>query len=283
MLAGIDRVDPAKLKQIVEGALMAAGEPLSVDRLVKLFKRGELDAAEGRQQIREALRELGEEAAGRGYELKRVASGFRFQVRSELSDWIGRLWEEKPPRYSRALLETLALIAYKQPVTRGDIEQVRGVAVSQNIVRTLLERGWVRVVGQRETPGRPSLYGTTRAFLDYFNLQKLDELPPLEEIRSMIEPLAAEGDGEDAPASGEDAPASGEGTPASGEDAAVSGEAQAVSPAGEPVTPEDQASGLEAAGVDTEPDEPGKRLAEVVHLPTAGRTAETVREELHGE
>ena len=269
MLAGIDRVDPAKLKQIVEGALMAADEPLSVDRLVKLFKRGELDPAEGRQQIREALRELGEDATGRGYELKRVASGFRFQVRSELSEWIGRLWEEKPPRYSRALLETLALIAYKQPVTRGDIEQVRGVAVSQNIVRTLLERGWVRVVGQRETPGRPNLYGTTRAFLDYFNLQKLDELPPLEEIRSMIEPLAVEGVGEDAPASGEDA--------------AVSGEAQAMSPAGEPVTPEDQASGLEAAGVDTEPDEPGKRLAEVVHLPTAGRTAETVREELHGE
>ncbi len=146
MLAG---VDTAKLKQIVEGALMAAGEPLSVDRLVKLFKRGELDPAEGRQQIREALRELGEEAAGRGYELKRVASGFRFQVRGELSEWIGRLWEEKPPRYSRALLETLALIAYKQPVTRGDIEQVRGVSVSQNIVRTLLERGWVRVVGQR--------------------------------------------------------------------------------------------------------------------------------------
>ncbi|MCY4565009.1 MAG: SMC-Scp complex subunit ScpB [Gammaproteobacteria bacterium] len=276
MLAGIDRVDPAKLKQIVEGALMAADEPLSVDRLVKLFRRGELDPAEGRQQIREALRELGEDATGRGYELKRVASGFRFQVRSELSEWIGRLWEEKPPRYSRALLETLALIAYKQPVTRGDIEQVRGVAVSQNIVRTLLERGWVRVVGQRETPGRPNLYGTTRAFLDYFNLQKLDELPPLEEIRSMIEPLAVEGDGEDAPASGEDAPASGEGVAASGEE-------QAEGPAGEPVLPEEQATGLEAAGVDADPDEPGKRLAEVVHLPTAGRTAETVREELHGE
>ena len=283
MLAGIDRVDPAKLKQIVEGALMAAGEPLSVDRLVKLFKRGELDPAESRQQIREALRELGEQAAGRGYELKRVASGFRFQVRSELSEWIGRLWEEKPPRYSRALLETLALIAYKQPVTRGDIEQVRGVAVSQNIVRTLLERGWVRVVGQRETPGRPNLYGTTRAFLDYFNLQKLDELPPLEEIRSMIEPLAAEGDGEDAPAAGEDAPGSGEDAPGSGEDASASGEEQTGSPAGEPVMPEDQASGQEAVGVDADPDEPGKRLAEVVHLPTAGRTAETVREELHGE
>ena len=280
MLTGIDRVDTGKLKQIVEGALMAAGEPLSVDRLVKLFKRGELDAAEGRQQIREALRELGEEAAGRGYELKRVASGFRFQVRSELSEWIGRLWEEKPPRYSRALLETLALIAYKQPVTRGDIEQVRGVAVSQNIVRTLLERGWVRVVGQRETPGRPNLYGTTRAFLDYFNLKKLDELPPLAEIRSMLEPLAAQGDAEDAPASGEqqtDSPDAEQQTDS------PDAEQQTDSPDGEPVMPETRSSGAEAAEVDAEPDEPGKRLAEVVHLPTAGRTAEAVREELHGE
>ena len=191
-----------------------------------------------------------------------MASGFRFQVRSELSAWIGRLWEEKPPRYSRALLETLALIAYKQPVTRGDIEQVRGVAVSQNIVRTLLERGWVRVIGQRETPGRPNLYGTTRAFLDYFNLNKLDELPPLAEIRSMIEPLAAEGEGEDAPASGEE---------------------QTATPGGEPVTPERLASASESAEVDADPDEPGKRLAEVVHLPTAGRTTDSVREELHGE
>ncbi|MDE0365591.1 MAG: SMC-Scp complex subunit ScpB [Gammaproteobacteria bacterium] len=252
MLAG---VDTAKLKQIVEGALMAADEPLSVDRLVKLFKRGELDPAEGRQQIRDALRELGEEAAGRGYELKRVASGFRFQVRGELSEWIGRLWEEKPPRYSRALLETLALIAYKQPVTRGDIEQVRGVSVSQNIVRTLLERGWVRVVGQRETPGRPNLYGTTRAFLDYFNLKKLDELPPLAEIRSMIEPLVAEEDGEE----------------------------RTESQAGASVAPDDRQTGPEALGVEGDTEEPGKRLAEVVHLPTAGRSPETVREELHGE
>lgn len=262
MLTGIDRVDTGKLKQIVEGALMAADGPLSVDRLVKLFRRGELDPAEGRQQIREVLRELGEEAAGRGYELKRVASGFRFQVRSELSEWIGRLWEEKPPRYSRALLETLALIAYKQPVTRGDIEQVRGVSVSQNIVRTLLERGWVRVVGQRETPGRPNLYGTTRAFLDYFNLKKLDELPPLAEIRSMIEPLAAEEDGEHTPATGEE---------------------RTESQAGASVAPDDRQAGPEALGVEGDTEEPGKRLAEVVHLPTAGRSPETVREELHGE
>ncbi len=184
-----DLIDSGKLKQIVEAALMAADEPLTVDRLARLFAHGELDSEEGRQQIRDTLKALEDEAEGRGYELKRVASGFRYQVRQELSEWISRLWEEKPPRYSRALLETLALIAYKQPVTRGDIEQVRGVAVSQNIMRTLLERGWIRVVGQREVPGRPAMYGTTRAFLDYFNLKSLDQLPPLAEIRSLIEPL----------------------------------------------------------------------------------------------
>jgi segregation and condensation protein B len=178
-----------QLKRIVEAALVAADEPLGVDRLAKLFAPGELDADEGRAQIRAALDVLGAEAEGRGYELKRVASGYRYQVRTELAPWISRLWEEKPPRYSRALLETLALIAYKQPLTRGDIEAVRGVAVSQNIMRTLLERNWIRMVGQREVPGRPALYGTTRAFLDYFNLKSLDELPPLDEIRALIEPL----------------------------------------------------------------------------------------------
>ena len=174
-------IDTNLLKRILEAALMAADEPLSVDRLSKLFAPGELDDESGRATIRDALTVLEEEAAERGYELKRVASGYRYQVRQELSEWVSRLWDEKPPRYSRALLETLALIAYKQPVTRGDIEQVRGVAVSQNIMRTLTERGWIRVVGQREVPGRPSLYGTTRAFLDYFDLKSLDQLPPLTE------------------------------------------------------------------------------------------------------
>jgi len=184
-----DLIDPGKLKQIIEAALLATDEPLTTDRLARLFAHGELDSEEGRRQIRETLQVLEGEAADRGYELKQVASGYRYQVRQELAEWISRLWEEKPPRYSRALLETLALIAYKQPVTRGDIEQVRGVAVSQNIMRTLLERGWIRVVGQREVPGRPAMYGTTRAFLDYFNLKSLDQLPPLEEIKSLIEPL----------------------------------------------------------------------------------------------
>ncbi len=188
MATEVESIDATKIRRIVEAALMAADGPLSVGRLLQLFRRGELHPEQGGQQVREALRQLGEETAGRGYELKRVASGFRFQVRGELSPWVGRLWEEKPPRYSRALLETLALIAYKQPVTRGDIEKVRGVAVGGSIVRTLLERGWVRVVGQRETPGRPNLYGTTPAFLDYFNLRRLDDLPPLDEIGGITEP-----------------------------------------------------------------------------------------------
>lgn len=195
----VDRVDADKLKAIIDGALLAAGEPLSVDRLAKLFKLGELDPKEGRNQIRAALKSLEADAQGRGYMLRRVASGYRYQVRQELSLWVSRLWDEKPPRYSRALLETLALVAYKQPVTRGDIEQIRGVSVSPNIMRTLLERGWVKVVGQREVPGRPSLYGTTRAFLDYFDLKSLDQLPPLAEIRELIEPLVIE-EASDAPA-----------------------------------------------------------------------------------
>jgi segregation and condensation protein B len=185
-------MEPDKLKQIVEAALLAADEPLTVDRLEKFFKPEEVDEETIRADIREILKVLEEESEGRGYEVKRVASGYRYQVRQELSVWISRLWEEKPPRYTRALLETLSLVAYKQPVTRGDIEQVRGVSVSQSIMRTLLERGWIRSVGHREVPGRPSMYGTTREFLDYFNLKSLDQLPPLAEIRALIEPLIVE-------------------------------------------------------------------------------------------
>ncbi len=182
-------IDADKLKQILEAALLAADEPLTVDQFVKLFREGEVEPETIRADIREALAELETQTADRGYELIRVASGYRYQVRQELSAWVSRLWEEKPPRYSRALLETLALVAYKQPVTRGDIEEVRGVSVSQSIMRTLVERGWIRVVGQREVPGHPAMYGTTRAFLDYFNLKSLDQLPPLPEIRELIEPV----------------------------------------------------------------------------------------------
>lgn len=183
-----------QIQQIIEAALLAAEGPLTVDNLFRLFEIGELDEEEGRKQIRAALQSLEDACENRGVALQKVASGYRYQTRQDLSRWVSRLWEERPPRYTRALLETLALVAYKQPVTRGDIEQVRGVSVSQNIMRTLLERDWIRVVGQREAPGRPSMYGTTKAFLDYFSLNKLDDLPPMEEIRAMIEPtLAAEG------------------------------------------------------------------------------------------
>lgn len=198
-----DQLDADKAQRIVEAALMAADEPLSVKRLAGLFRGEASDGEQARQWVRTALDRLAAEAAAHGYELKQVATGFRFQIRQELSPWVSRLWEEKPPRYSRALLETLALIVYKQPVTRADIEQIRGVGVSQSIMRTLLERGWIRVLGQREVPGRPNLYGSTRAFLDYFNLKSLNELPSLEEIEKLIEPMADEGMEEGASAAAE--------------------------------------------------------------------------------
>lgn len=192
-------VDPLKLKQILEAALLASDEPLSIERMARLFVHGELDSEDGRAQLRATLLELEADTVNRGYELVRVASGYRYQVRQSLAEWVGRLWEERPPRYSRALLETLALIAYRQPVTRGDIEDLRGVSVSPNIMRTLQERDWIRVVGEREAPGRPALYGTTRAFLDYFNLRSLDQLPPLPEIRALLENAAASDGTPDAP------------------------------------------------------------------------------------
>ena len=181
-----------EIKQILEAALLASGEPISIDRMISLFETGQLPKDTSRQALRNALQEIESALEGHAYELKLVSSGYRFQIRQDFSVWVSRLWAERPPRYSRALMETLALIVYRQPVTRGDIEQVRGVSVSQNIMRTLLERGWIRVVGQREVPGRPSLYGTTRTFLDYFSLKNLDELPPMEEIKSIIEPVLLE-------------------------------------------------------------------------------------------
>jgi segregation and condensation protein B len=140
-----------------------------------------------RVDVRDVLQEIKRDCEGRGFELKQVASGYRFQVRSSYGEWVCRLWKEKPPRYSRALLETLALIAYKQPITRGDVEEIRGVAVSTNIIRTLLEREWVRIVGHRDVPGHPALYATTKNFLDYFNLRNLDELPSLAEIKDLTQ------------------------------------------------------------------------------------------------
>lgn len=179
-------IDAHQAERIVEAALLAADGPVSILRLANLFTAEDLGERSAQTLVREALDALGRRTAERGYELVRVASGFRFQVRQEFSPWVSRLFDERPPRYSRALLETLALIVYRQPVTRGDIEQVRGVAVSSSIMRTLSERGWIQAVGQRETPGRPTLYGTTRRFLDDFNLQSLDELPPFEDLQSFV-------------------------------------------------------------------------------------------------
>ena len=173
-----------RLKHIVEAALLAAGKPLSIDRLLTLFLD---DEQPDRKTIKTALETLQQEYRGRGIEVREVSTGWRIQVRKEHAPWVSRLWEEKPGRYSRALLETLSLIAYRQPITRGEIEDVRGVAVSTNIIKTLLERDWVRVVGHRDVPGRPALYATTREFLDYFGLKSLDELPTLAEIRELEE------------------------------------------------------------------------------------------------
>ena len=169
------------LKQIIEGAILAADQPLSIDLMIQLFEHEPPTRAE----VREALATITEECDGKGFELKEVASGYRFQVKTEYGQWVSRLWDERPPRYTRALLETLALIAYKQPITRGDIEEIRGVTVSTNIMRTLLEREWIRVVGHRDVPGKPAIYATTKSFLDYFNLSSLDELPTLSEIKDL--------------------------------------------------------------------------------------------------
>lgn len=177
-------VDAALLRKIIEGAILAAGQPMTIARLLELFDDA---VAPSKDEIAAALLDIQAASAERGFELKEVASGWRFQVRDNLAPWVNRLWEEKPQKYSRALLETLALVAYRQPITRGDIEEIRGVAVSSHIMKTLLERDWVKVVGHRDVPGRPSLFATTRQFLDYFNLKSLDELPSLSEIRDLDE------------------------------------------------------------------------------------------------
>lgn len=177
-------MDTLQVKRVVEAALFAATQPLSPQQLAELFAEGEPIATEAIGQV---LEDLAVDYAERGVELIEVASGFRFQVRHDVHPFVARLWTERQTKYSRALLETLALIAYRQPITRAEIEQIRGVAVSTNMVRTLEEREWVRVVGHRDVPGKPALYGTTRQFLDYFSLKSLDQLPPLTEIRDLEE------------------------------------------------------------------------------------------------
>ncbi|MGH8492041.1 MAG: SMC-Scp complex subunit ScpB [Moraxellaceae bacterium] len=176
------QMSPELLKKVLEGAVFAAGQPMTLEQLGFLFD--EADRPDN-ATLREALEALVQDYEGRGIELKEVASGFRFQVRQETGPWVSRLWDEKPSRYSRALLETLALIAYRQPITRSEIEEIRGVSVSSHIVKTLIEREWIRVAGHRDVPGRPALFATTREFLDNFNLKSLAELPSLSEIRDL--------------------------------------------------------------------------------------------------
>lgn len=176
------RLNHSEIKNVIEAALLGGGRPLSLEQLSGLFGKR---SAPDRKMLKDILRELATDYEGRGIELKEVGSGYRIQIRSSMSEWLTPLWEERAPRYSRALFETLALIAYRQPITRGEIEEVRGVAVSTNIVRTLLERAWVRVVGHRDVPGKPAMFGTTKEFLDYFGLKRLDDLPPLAEIKDL--------------------------------------------------------------------------------------------------
>jgi len=176
--------DPIQLQRILEAALLAAARPLDLDELLALFPEQERP---DRTALRNALADLREQYESHAIELREVASGWRIQIRSAYTPWVSRLWEERAPRYSRALLETLAIIAYRQPITRADVEDVRGVSLSMSILRTMLDRRWIRAVGHRDVPGRPALYGTTREFLDYFGLKNLDELPPLAELRDVDE------------------------------------------------------------------------------------------------
>ena len=167
-----------KLHQIVEALLLSASRPVSIEEIEKVF----VENPPSREEIRNSLNEIEENCLNRGIELKRVSSGYRLQVKQDLSNYVAKLWEERPKRFSKATLETLSLIAYKQPITRGEIEEVRGVTVGTQLMRGLMERGWVKIVGQRDVPGRPSLYATTKEFLDYFGLQHLRELPELPEL-----------------------------------------------------------------------------------------------------
>ena len=172
-----------QLKNIIEAALLAADQPLSPDQLMRMFE-DEQDVPT-KDAVKEALAELEQDCVDRGYELKKVASGYRFQTRADVQVWLAKLRNEKAPRYSRAFLETLALVVYRQPITRAEIEDVRGVSISSSIFKVLLEREWIKIVGHKEVPGRPAMYGTTRKFLDYFNLKTLNELPTLAEIRDL--------------------------------------------------------------------------------------------------
>jgi segregation and condensation protein B len=242
-------MDQSLINRIVEAALLAANQPLALAQLHGLFPE-EQPAPPG--SVEQALEQLREACADRGVELVEVASGFRYQVKAEVHNWVARLWTERKTKYTRATLETLALIAYRQPITRGEIEQVRGVAVSSNIIQALEEREWIRVVGHRDVPGKPALFGTTKAFLDYFGLKRLDELPPLSELKDIgeLEPQL--------PLDGAPMPAGiahGTGSPSAADDSDESGagaDAGAGDQHGDAAEPDQAAAGLDQHGGDGE-------------------------------
>jgi segregation and condensation protein B len=231
-----------ELKYVIEAALLAAQTPLTIDKILSLFPD---EARPTRDEARASIEDLAADYNGRGVELRQVDNGYRFQTREDFAPFLQKLWEGRPPRYSRALLETLAIVAYRQPVTRGEIEEIRGVAVSTEIIRTLLGREWVRQVGHRDIPGKPALYGTTRGFLEHFNLKSLGELPPLSELRdteSIARELNMRLDLDEGGGSGEGA------TTSAGTEDTAGGEQEA--PAAEDATPGDEPAGLTSdAGV----------------------------------
>ena len=187
-------MDETEIKHVVEAALLAAGRPLTIERIGEIFAAKGGGSGPDRATLKRVLDALSAEYEGRGIEIKEVATGYRVQIKRSMTDWLQPLWEERAPRYTRALLETLALVAYRQPITRAEIEEVRGVVVSTNIVRTLLERNWIRVVGHRDVPGKPAMFGTTKDFLDYFGLKKLEDLPTLAEIKDGLPELSPQTD-----------------------------------------------------------------------------------------
>jgi segregation and condensation protein B len=247
------------VRNVVEAALLAAGRPLTVAELVALFGASEESHDEA---VRQALSELTAEYENRGVELREVASGFRIQIRSAVAEPVSKLWQERPGKYSRALLETLALVAYRQPITRGEIEQIRGVAVNPNIIKTLIERSWVRVVGHRDVPGKPELLGTTRDFLDYFGLKKLDDLPTLVQLKEM-EDLRVQLSLPGADPAALDAPAEAQAAP-SDEHQPAAAELE-----GEPVADDEEAE-VESAGDDGAVDAPAGLEARPQGMVAAG-------------
>ncbi|MET4727319.1 segregation and condensation protein B [Lysobacter enzymogenes] len=262
-------MDQLLITRIVEAALLAANQPLSLAQLHALFPEDQPPPADS---VETALQTLREGCAERGVELVEVASGFRFQVQADVHAWVARLWTERQTRYTRATLETLALIAYRQPITRGEIEQVRGVAVSSNIIKALEEREWIRVVGHRDVPGKPALFGTTKSFLDYFGLKRLDDLPPLSELKDIgeLEPQLPL-DGAPIPA-GVDAGNDGEGeTDAANDEAPADADADADAEAAADET--DAATDDTAA--DAEPQDEPPQASQSADAPAAATDEDT--------